>query len=1141
MGLSGGQKEIVAVLENGDSIRLESQRTERKTEEKQAGVENNTGSQSNSTVWVNDALDEFATQKIQITHIAFGKQHYLSLDANGNVYTFGDNSEGQLGLSHVRSENEPKLISKLAGRQVVSIACGDYHSAAVTASGDVYCWGRGAEGQLGTDNLVSTAPTYVAKLSGARAAKVSCGATYTAVLTDCGTIYYWGSGLCHKKASAPTKLTIMKGDAHANVASIATGSNHLIAADDEGRVYGIGLNTFSQLGLNTGNHINDMTEIPLPEGCDAESVYAGPHYSCAVCFDGSVLAWGSAKQGQLGFAPDDEQALIQTVPRRIDALKGVCVETMSCADDRMLCFVETSINTVEPKAVAIDGGSDIKIIGEGIYNTEETFVVVFETSESKVAVEGSFHADDNSIRVTVPDLQGHFASLGEIPYGHTLEVGVSVSLNGEHFSNTYSISAFRPPRVDQVSCSPQFGPVQGGSSLVIEMPLDSVSTYSNVQLRFVAEDFVSAPIPATVESCGSEKSIVRATSPILPVDVFSKDKTEVNVEICLDETQWLNLGGVFVVYNLSTPSLSPSSGVCIEPDHVNLEVQCSGMKFSSTINVEFSRVGTSFCQRVPAQFISSFKQLQIEREQRIANRIRLKAEKEAQKKAEAEERERVKKEEEERRIAEEEAAAQAAAKKGKGKKAAPAKAAKETPAATAAAADKVEEKQDELQQAQEEEQGEEEEIVVDEPEVVSTRELCSTGRIVCRIPSFASVGPGVVDIKIALNNVDYVNSGCTLTVLPVEPTLCVPSCGPVSGGTVVKVYGGGIFSTKSVSVRTTKDNTIPPAPEPSTDDIEEQTKDEKSGGKKGKEVPAPSVNADNKDEDVGEETAAQPEAEPIQSLCTDGSTQVVSSKEAQEVASREVVDPYTTPSKPVATENNGSEDDGKGESNESTDQRSPDVAVEEKQVQSVPVSSVCVVFETEDVSSITNDGVAPHGSVSLSACVGTFSDEYIGDIAFHYYTDPVVTGVSPSSVLAVESKEITVEGTGFIVSPDTTVKLVYTVKTEEGEEVERSIVVPATFVPKPADDSAAAGKASKKPAKKPAKGKKGAVEEVEEAPKLHGPSLVPGTLVFSSPTLPEDAPLPIEASVWVALNGQQYVGGEQKLKLEADKKKKGKK
>lgn len=63
---------------------------------------------------------------------------------------------------------EPKLISALSGKQagkhVVHIACGSTYSAAITAEGELYTWGRGNYGRLGHGMLFGILKSVVSQL-----------------------------------------------------------------------------------------------------------------------------------------------------------------------------------------------------------------------------------------------------------------------------------------------------------------------------------------------------------------------------------------------------------------------------------------------------------------------------------------------------------------------------------------------------------------------------------------------------------------------------------------------------------------------------------------------------------------------------------------------------------------------------------------------------------------------------------------------------------------------------------------------------------------------------------------------------------------------------------------------------------------
>ena len=71
-----------------------------------------------------------------VVQIACGLKHTLALTNNGEIYAWGSNEEGQLGLGQdIKKEVKPKLISSLATIPIAFIACGGYHSIVVSKSG----------------------------------------------------------------------------------------------------------------------------------------------------------------------------------------------------------------------------------------------------------------------------------------------------------------------------------------------------------------------------------------------------------------------------------------------------------------------------------------------------------------------------------------------------------------------------------------------------------------------------------------------------------------------------------------------------------------------------------------------------------------------------------------------------------------------------------------------------------------------------------------------------------------------------------------------------------------------------------------------------------------------------------------------
>uniref|UniRef100_A0A4W5KYU1 Uncharacterized protein n=1 Tax=Hucho hucho TaxID=62062 RepID=A0A4W5KYU1_9TELE len=74
-----------------------------------------------------------ALSDVFIQDVAVGAEHTLVLSSTGDVFTWGSNSEGQLGLGHTNHVREPTLVTSLQGKDINQISAGRCHSAAWTA------------------------------------------------------------------------------------------------------------------------------------------------------------------------------------------------------------------------------------------------------------------------------------------------------------------------------------------------------------------------------------------------------------------------------------------------------------------------------------------------------------------------------------------------------------------------------------------------------------------------------------------------------------------------------------------------------------------------------------------------------------------------------------------------------------------------------------------------------------------------------------------------------------------------------------------------------------------------------------------------------------------------------------------------
>eukprot|EP00421_Protoceratium_reticulatum_P000679 CAMPEP_0168364014 /NCGR_PEP_ID=MMETSP0228-20121227/3989_1 /TAXON_ID=133427 /ORGANISM="Protoceratium reticulatum, Strain CCCM 535 (=CCMP 1889)" /LENGTH=570 /DNA_ID=CAMNT_0008376761 /DNA_START=1 /DNA_END=1710 /DNA_ORIENTATION=+ len=88
----------------------------------------------------------------RVLDIQYGKHHILALTNKGQVYAWGENPDGQLGLNDCQTRYEPTLVEELSRQPVIQILAVDNMSYALTKSGTVYAWGDNKEGSLALEH-----------------------------------------------------------------------------------------------------------------------------------------------------------------------------------------------------------------------------------------------------------------------------------------------------------------------------------------------------------------------------------------------------------------------------------------------------------------------------------------------------------------------------------------------------------------------------------------------------------------------------------------------------------------------------------------------------------------------------------------------------------------------------------------------------------------------------------------------------------------------------------------------------------------------------------------------------------------------------------------------------------------------------
>ena len=237
-----------------------------------------------------------------------GDHHTALITQTGLVYTFGGNEHGQLGLGDYLDRRRPELVEKLSKFICVQVSAFT-HTAALTACGQLFTFGEGNHGQLGTgDTSTRPVPVRVSALRNRRVVHVAAGYAHMLLVTSEGELYSCGWNAHYrlglrelpptKRVAEPTRVQLPGGE---RVRKVWAGMSHSLALSERGKLFGWGRNVYGELGL-----VGMETEYQATPKCilsldrAVTQASGGVSHTLAVTETGEVYSWGSGLKGRLG-------------------------------------------------------------------------------------------------------------------------------------------------------------------------------------------------------------------------------------------------------------------------------------------------------------------------------------------------------------------------------------------------------------------------------------------------------------------------------------------------------------------------------------------------------------------------------------------------------------------------------------------------------------------------------------------------------------------------------------------------------------------------------------------------------------------------------------------------------------------------
>ena len=279
---------------------------------------------------------------VNIKGIACG-DHTVCLDFDGNVYTFGGNKSGQLGIGlSVDSTHEPQKLSNLP--PIKQISCGRNFTMCVSEEGDVYSFGDNTDGKLGLDDFANCGfPKKIESLCNVDF--VECGDDFTFCKTLSNDIYGWGYNDngelgfgSRQKQVKPYHITNWPDD----VVDIKCGLRHTLVLTSIQEVYSCGANNSGQLGLlnvGTGVYCDKLTKIDEIE--EIVRIECGYYHSMCIDINNILYVFGENSSGELGLGDGEKRrAPVQhpTLSKVIDISSGGNQSFVKTSNNEIFAF-----------------------------------------------------------------------------------------------------------------------------------------------------------------------------------------------------------------------------------------------------------------------------------------------------------------------------------------------------------------------------------------------------------------------------------------------------------------------------------------------------------------------------------------------------------------------------------------------------------------------------------------------------------------------------------------------------------------------------------------------------------------------------------------------------------------------------------
>jgi alpha-tubulin suppressor-like RCC1 family protein len=305
-----------------------------------------------------------ALAQTNVFSVGFGTAFGLCTTEDGMVYSWGDNTTGNLGLGDYKERATPTLVRALADQFCIGLSAAWSHAGFLVRPGKPLLCGSGDNGQLGNNkrsNLPNRdtkwdledclKPRLAPEFKQRSVSQIACGESFSLFLTHSGQVFSCGEGpkgslglgqdsavsASQPRCVVPSPITSLS---IVPVVQLAAGSQHAVALSATGSVYVWGCGKKGQLGVGSTNNLWSPSLVPALDAVEIAAVSCGQYFTALLTRQGAIYTCGENSCGQLGLGSSSDAARdkLASTPQRVRALDGQVMVALSCGNTHMLAL-----------------------------------------------------------------------------------------------------------------------------------------------------------------------------------------------------------------------------------------------------------------------------------------------------------------------------------------------------------------------------------------------------------------------------------------------------------------------------------------------------------------------------------------------------------------------------------------------------------------------------------------------------------------------------------------------------------------------------------------------------------------------------------------------------------------------------------